>query len=208
MIRILVVDDHPVVRHGICQMLSGHFDEAIIGEADDAASGVAKALTNEWDVVLLDITMPGRTGLDALKQIHKQRPTLRILVLSMHPANQFAHRVLSAGGFGYLTKDCAATELIDAIKDVRRGRRYVSATVLDAAASSGGRVAAHEALSDREDQVLRMLGSGRTVSEIAREFGLSVKTVSTYRARVLEKLGLRTTAELMRYAIENELLDS
>jgi DNA-binding NarL/FixJ family response regulator len=207
MIRILVVDDHPVVRRGICQMLTGHFDEAIIGEADDAASGVAKALTNEWDVVLLDITMPGQSGLDALKQIHKQRPALRILVLSMHPAQQFAHRVLSAGGFGYLTKDCAATELIDAIEDVRRGRRYVSATVLDAA-SSGGRVAAHEALSDREYQVLRMLGSGRTVSDIAGELGLSVKTVSTYRVRVLEKLGMRTTAELMRYAIENELLDS
>lgn len=208
MIRILVVDDHPVVRHGICQMLTGHFDEAIIGEAADAASGVAKALTNEWDIVLLDITMPGQNGLDALKQIHKQRPALRILVLSMHPANQFAHRVLSAGGFGYLTKDCAATELIGAIEDVRRGRRYVSATVLDAAASSGGRVAAHEALSDREYQVLRMLGSGRTVSDIAGELGLSVKTVSTYRARVLEKLGMRTTAELMRYAIENALLDS
>lgn len=208
MIRILVVDDHPVVRRGICQMLLGHFGEAIIGEADDAASGVAKALTSEWDVVLLDITMPGRTGLDALKHIHKQRPTLRILVLSMHPANQFAHRVLSAGGSGYLTKDCAATELIDAIEEVRRGRRYVSPTVLDAAASSGGRVGAHEALSDREYQVLRMLGSGRTVSEIARELGLSVKTVSTYRARVLEKLGMRTTAALMRYAIENGLLES
>jgi DNA-binding NarL/FixJ family response regulator len=207
MIRILVVDDHPVVRRGICQMLTGHFDEAIIGEADDAASGVAKALTNEWDVVLLDITMPGQNGLDALKQIHAQRPALRILVLSMHPANQFAHRVLSAGGFGYLTKDCAATELIDAIEDVRRGRRYVSAA-LDAATSSGGRGAAHEALSDREYQVLRMLGSGRSVSDIASELGLSVKTVSTYRARVLEKLGMRTTAELMRYAIENELLDS
>jgi two-component system invasion response regulator UvrY len=208
MIRILVVDDHPVVRRGICQILTSHFDEAIIGEADDAASGVAKASTDEWDVVLLDVSLPGQTGLDALKQIHKQRPTLPILVLSIHPANQFAHRALSAGGLGYLTKDCAATELVDAIEEVRRGRRYVSPTVLDAAASSGGRVGAHEALSDREYQVLRMLGSGRTVSEIAREHGLSVKTVSTYRARVLEKLGMRTTAELMRYAIENGLLES
>lgn len=208
MIRILVVDDHPVVRHGICQMLRAHFDEAIIGEAADAASGVAKALANEWDVVLLDITMPGLNGLDALERIHKHRPALRILVLSMHPAHQFAHRVLSAGGFGYLTKDCAATELIEAIEDVRRGRRYVSVAVLDAAVSSGERVAAHEVLSDREYQVLRMIGSGRSVSEIARDLGLSVKTVSTYRVRVLEKLGMRTTAEIMRYAIENELLHS
>jgi DNA-binding NarL/FixJ family response regulator len=208
MIRILVVDDHPVVRQGICRMLSGHFDDATIGEANDAASGVAKALADEWDIVLLDITMPGVTGLDALEQIHKQRPTLRILVLSMHPANQFAHRALSAGAVGYLTKDCAATELIDAIDAVRRGRRYVSAMDLSAAAGPGDRVAAHEVLSDREYQVLRMLGSGRTVSEIAAELGLSVKTVSTYRVRVLEKLGMRTTAELMRYAIERRLLDS
>jgi DNA-binding NarL/FixJ family response regulator len=206
MTRILVVDDHPVVRQGICQMISGYFSDAFIGQASDAASGVAKALADDWDVVLLDITMPGGTGLDALEQIHKQRPALRVLMLSMHPANQFAQRVLSAGGFGYLSKDCAATELIDAIEAVRRGRPYVSATERRAAASSGQRAA--EGLSDREYQVLRMLGSGRTVSEIAAELGLSVKTVSTYRARVLEKLGMRTTAELMRYAIQNELLRS
>ena len=208
MIRILLIDDHPVVRYGIRQILTDQFEAVVIGEAHDAASGLAQALGCEWDVIVLDITMPGPSGLDVLKQLHLQRPALPILVLSMHAANQFARRVLGAGALGYLTKDSAATELLGAIEEVRRGRRYVSTAVLDAVANSRSNVRPHEGLSDREYQALRMLGSGRTVSEIASELGLSVKTVSTYRARVLEKLGMRTNAEIMRYAMENGLLDS
>ncbi len=208
MTRILLIDDHPVVRFGVRRILTDHFNPVFIGEAGDAESGSAQALSDEWDVVVLDITMPGAVGLDVLKHIREQRPTLPILVLSIHPANQFARRALHAGASGYLTKDSAPSELVGAIEDVKRGRRYVSEAVKATMAGTRARLGTHEALSDREYQALRMLGSGRTVSEISEELGLSVKTVSTYRARVLQKLGMRTNAELMRYAMENGLLDS
>jgi DNA-binding NarL/FixJ family response regulator len=210
MIRILLIDDHPIVRLGVRRILSEHFNPVVIAEAGDAESGAAQALREEWDVVVLDITMPGAVGLDVLKHIHGERPALPILVLSIHPANQFARRALHAGAAGYLTKDSATSELVGAIEDLRRGRQYVSEAVKATMTGAGGRsaIATHEMLSDREYQALRMLGSGRTVSEISEELGLSVKTVSTYRARVLQKLGMRTNAELMRYAMENGLLDS
>lgn len=210
MTRILLIDDHPIVRLGVRRMLTEHYNPVFIGEAGDAESGAAQAVNEEWDVVVLDITMPGAVGLDALKHIHEERPELPILVLSIHPANQFARRALHAGASGYVTKDSATSELVGAIEDVRRGRRYVSEAVKATMTGAGGRstIATHETLSDREYQALRMLGSGRTVSEISEELGLSVKTVSTYRARVLQKLGMRTNAELMRYAMENGLLDS
>jgi two-component system, NarL family, invasion response regulator UvrY len=207
MTRILLIDDHPIVRLGVRRILMEHFNPVFIGEAGDAESGATQALDEPWDVVILDITMPGAVGLDVLKHIREQRPELPILVLSIHPANQFARRALSAGASGYLTKDSATSELVGAIEDVRRGRRYVSDAV-KATMGSARAIATHETLSDREYQALRMLGSGRTVSEISEELGLSVKTVSTYRARVLQKLGMRTNAELMRYAMENGLLDS
>ena len=208
MTRILLIDDHPVVRLGVRRILSEHFNPVFIGEAGDADSGSAQALNDEWDVVVLDITMPGAVGLDVLKSIREQRPQLPILVLSIHPANQFARRALHAGASGYLTKDSAPSELVGAIEDVKRGRRYVSEAVKATMTGARARIATHETLSDREYQALRMLGSGRTVSEISEELGLSVKTVSTYRARVLQKLGMRTNAELMRYVMENNLLDS
>jgi len=208
MTRILLIDDHPVVRLGVRRILSEHFNPVFIGEAGDAESGSAQALNDEWDVVVLDITMPGAVGLDVLKNIRDQRPTLPILVLSIHPANQFARRALHAGASGYLTKDSAPSELVGAIEDVKRGRRYVSEAVKATMTGARAKIATHETLSDREYQALRMLGSGRTVSEISEELGLSVKTVSTYRARVLQKLGMRTNAELMRYVMENGLLDS
>jgi DNA-binding NarL/FixJ family response regulator len=207
MTRILLIDDHPIVRLGVRRILMEHFNPVFIGEAGDAESGATQALDEPWDVVILDITMPGAVGLDVLKHIREQRPELPILVLSIHPANQFARRALSAGASGYLTKDSATSELVGAIEDVRHGRRYVSDAV-KATMGSARAIATHETLSDREYQALRMLGSGRTVSEISEELGLSVKTVSTYRARVLQKLGMRTNAELMRYAMENGLLDS
>jgi len=208
MTRILLIDDHPIVRLGVRRILSEHFNPVVIGEAGDAESGSAQALNEDWDVVVLDITMPGATGLDVLKDIREQRPALPILVLSIHPANQFARRALHAGASGYLTKDSATSELVGAIEDVKRGRKYVSDAVKATMTGTKSKIATHETLSDREYQALRMLGSGRTVSEISEELGLSVKTVSTYRARVLQKLGMRTNAELMRYAMENALLDS
>jgi DNA-binding NarL/FixJ family response regulator len=208
MTRILLIDDHPIVRLGVRRILSEHFNPVHIGEAGDADSGAAQALNENWDVVVLDITMPGAVGLDVLKHLREERPTLPILVLSIHPANQFARRALHAGASGYLTKDSAPSELVGAIEDVKRGKRYVSDAVKATMGGAKARIATHETLSDREYQALRMLGSGRTVSEISEELGLSVKTVSTYRARVLQKLGMRTNAELMRYAMENRLLDS
>jgi two-component system invasion response regulator UvrY len=208
MTRILLVDDHPIVRLGVRRILSEHFNPVFIGEAGDAESGARQALTEEWDVVVLDITMPGAVGLDVLKHIREQRPTLPILVLSIHPANQFARRALHAGASGYLTKESAPSELVGAIEEVKRGKRYVSDAVKATMTGTKSKIATHEMLSDREYQALRMLGSGRTVSEISEELGLSVKTVSTYRARVLQKLGMRTNAELMRYVMENSLLDS
>ena len=208
MTRILLIDDHPIVRLGVRRILTDHFNPVFIGEAGDADSGATQALTDEWDVVILDITMPGAVGLDVLKHIREARPILPILVLSIHPANQFARRALHAGASGYLTKESAPSELVGAIEDVRRGKRYVSEAVKATMTGARSKISTHEALSDREYQALRMLGSGRTVSEISEELGLSVKTVSTYRARVLQKLGMRTNAELMRYAMENGLLDS
>jgi DNA-binding NarL/FixJ family response regulator len=208
MTRILLIDDHPIVRLGVRRILTDHFNPVFISEAGDADSGTTLALADEWDCVVLDITMPGAVGLDVLKNIREKRPTLPILVLSIHPANQFARRALHAGASGYLTKESAPSELVGAIEEVKRGKRYVSDAVKATMSGTRSRIATHETLSDREYQALRMLGSGRTVSEISEELGLSVKTVSTYRARVLQKLGMRTNAELMRYAMENGLLDS
>lgn len=210
MIRILLVDDHPVVRQGIRTILTERMKGAIVGEASDAPSALTLMRASQWDIVMADISLPGTSGLDLIKQLRQLYPTLPTLVLSMHPAAQFARRALSAGAAGYLTKDSPPEEFIAAIEDARRGRRYVGSDVGDGLSRWPSRpiLTPHEALSDREYQVLRMLGSGQTVSQIGRELGLSVKTVSTYRSRVLEKLGMRTNAELMRYAIENSLLDS
>jgi two-component system invasion response regulator UvrY len=208
-IRILLVDDHPVVRRGIRQIVMDGLRAVSVGEASDAPSALASIRTDAWDIVVLDLTLPGTSGLDLMKQIHRERPALPVLVLSMHPAAQFARRVLAAGAAGYLTKDSAPTELVVAIEQVRRGRMYLNNRPADnAVGEDAAIVPPHDELSDREYQVLRMIGSGRTVSEIASAFGLSVKTVSTYRGRLLEKLQMHSNAELMRYAIENNLMDS
>ena len=210
MIRILLVDDHPVVRHGIRTILTDRFRDALVAEAGDAPAALREVDNAEWDVVLLDISLPGPSGLDLIKQLHQQRPALPLLVVSMHPAAQFARRALSAGALGYLTKDSAPEEFVTAIEHARRGRRYVGhdANELLLQWRTKAQAPPHDSLSDREYQVLRLMGSGRTVSDIARALALSVKTVSTYRTRVLDKLGMRTNAELMRYAIENGLLES
>jgi len=216
MIRILLVDDHPVARHGIRSILLDRFRDAVVAEAGDAPSALREVGDAEWDIVLLDISMPGPSGLDLIKQLHTQHPALPLLVVSMHPPAQFARRALGAGALGYLTKDSAPEDFVTAIEQARRGRRYVGplnavrdeASELLATWPAESQASPHDSLSDREYQVLRMLGSGLTVSDIARALTLSVKTISTYRTRVLDKLGMRSNAELMRYAIENGLLDS
>ena len=210
MIRILLVDDHPVARHGIKSLLVDRVKDAVVGEAPDAASALKQVEDGTWDLVIADLSMPGMSGLELVKELRRIRPTLPTLVLSMHPPSQFARRALSAGAIGYITKDSKLDEFVSAIEHARRGRRYISRDTADLLLRQGAKWEAppHESLSDREYQVLRLIGSGQTISDIGRDLGLSVKTISTYRARVLEKLGMRTNAELMRYAIENRLLES
>ena len=210
MTRILLVDDHPVVRQGIKQVLSGAFHPALVGEAASAEEGLSEARSTEWDVIVLDLTLPGASGMDLLKDLRRERPTLPVLVLSMHPADQFARRAMNAGASGYLTKDSAPTELVKAVGEVIAGRRYLNAAVIEELVlhqQSELSQRPHEVLSDREYQVLRMIASGLTVSQISARLTLSVKTISTYRARVLEKMGMKTTAELMHYGIQQGLMD-
>ncbi len=210
MTRILLVDDHPIVRQGIRQVLSNAFHPAVVGEAATAEEGLSEVRSTAWDVLVLDLTLPGVSGLDLLKDLRRERPSLPVLVLSMHPPDQFARRAMNAGAAGYLTKDSAPTELVKAVSEVIAGRRYLNPLVIEELVThtqpdSGRRP--HEALSDREYQVLRMIASGLTVSQVATRLSLSVKTISTYRARVLEKMNMRTTAELMHYGIQQGLVD-
>jgi two-component system invasion response regulator UvrY len=210
MTRILLVEDHPVVRQGIRQILSGALGPAVVGEAGTAEEGLAEIRAADWDVLVLDLTLPGLSGLDLLKEVRHERPELPVLVLSMHPASQFARRVINAGASGYLTKDSSPAELVTAVNEVAAGRRYLNPSVIQELVlglHSRHADQPHEALSDREYQVLRMLASGMTVSQVAARLSLSVKTISTYRARVLEKMSMKTTAELMSYGIRHHLAD-
>jgi two-component system, NarL family, invasion response regulator UvrY len=210
MTRILLVDDHPIVRQGIKQVLADAFNPAVVGEAANAQEGMSEVLGTDWDVMVLDITLPGASGLDLLKDLRRERPTLPVLVLSMHPPEQFARRAMSAGASGYLSKDSPPIELVKAVGEVIAGRRYVNPAMIDELATTlqpGRSEPAHAVLSDREYQVLRMIASGLTVSQVAARLMLSVKTISTYRARVLEKMNMSTTAELMHYGIQHNLVD-
>jgi two-component system, NarL family, invasion response regulator UvrY len=210
MTRILLVDDHPIVRQGIKQVLAGAFQPALVGEAANAEEGLSEVRNTAWDVLVLDLTLPGVSGLDLLKDLRRERPSLPVLVLSMHPPDQFARRAMNAGAAGYLTKDSAPTELVKAVGEVIAGRRYLNPLVIEDLVSRvqpDSERRPHEALSDREYQVLRMIASGLTVSQVATRLSLSVKTISTYRARVLEKMNMRTTAELMHYGIQQGLVD-
>lgn len=209
MIRVLIVDDHAIVRRGLRELLSDEFRGAAFGEASDAHQALEQIWKEKWDVALLDITLPGRSGLDLLKEIKAARPRLPVLVLSVHPEDQFAVRVLKAGGEGYLTKGSAPEELVNAIRKILAGGRYVSPTLAEKLAGSlrkGFTGAPHEMLSDREYQIMCCIASGKTVTEIAGELSLSAKTISTYRARVLEKLGVKNNAAIIRYAIQNGLV--
>lgn len=209
-IRVLLVDDHPVVRQGIRQILIDAFPQIAVGEAFDAGTALGEIRRSNWSVVMLDISMPGVSGLDVLRDIRRERPDTPVLILSMHPAEQFARRAIGAGAAGYLTKHSGPRELVRAVQTLIEGRSYVSGDPA-AAGNPGGEAEEtrrpHEDLSDREYQVLRMIALGKTVSQIASDISLSIKTVSTYRSRVLEKMKMRTTVELMRYAIVNRLVD-
>jgi len=207
--KILLADDHAVVRHGLKQILTDAFKRATYGEARNAQEALDLIWKQEWDVVVLDITMPGRSGLDVLREIKKSKPRLPVLVLSMHPENQFAVRVLKSGAAGYMTKESAPDELVGAVKKVLAGGRYVSNALAEnlAASLSVNQKAPQEKLSDREFQVLRLIASGKMITDIARELSLSAKTISTYRSRILEKMGMKNNAELMHYAIQHRLVE-
>jgi two-component system, NarL family, invasion response regulator UvrY len=208
--RVLIADDHAVFRRGLKETISEAFSKVTFGEANSAPETLENVRVQNWDIVILDISMPGQSGLDILNDLRRLRPKLPILLLSMHPEEQYARRALRAGAAGYLTKESVPEELKRAVRQIVGGGRYVSATLAEKLASdlrTGVDVPLHELLSDREFQVLRMIASGKTVKQIADEIALSVKTVSTYRARILEKTGMKTTAELIRYAFQAQLVD-
>lgn len=207
MIRVLIADDHPIVRHGIGRLLEAESDLAVAGEASTCAEALQQALQDDCDFLLLDLNMPGRGGLDVLQEVRRNRPKLPVLILSMYDEVQFAVRAIKAGASGYLTKDSAPGELVRAIRHIGEGRRYVSVVLAErlAAYLADGADGVPEQLSDRESRVLALLVDGRTVSEIAEVLALSVKTVSTYRTRLLRKLRVDSTAALVRYALEHQI---
>jgi two-component system invasion response regulator UvrY len=208
--RVLIADDHAVFRRGLRDTLAEAFSKVTFGEARTAQEALDQVRRQDWDVVILDISMPGKSGLDILDDLKRMRPKLPILLLSMHPEQQFARRALKAGAAGYLTKDGVPEELKTAIKKIAAGGRYVSAALAEKLAvdlREGADLPLHELLSDREFQVLRMIAAGKSVKEISEDLSLSVKTVSTYRARILEKTGMKTNADLIRYALQTQLVD-
>jgi two-component system invasion response regulator UvrY len=210
MINVVVVDDHAVVREGLKRIVSESGGMTVTGEAADGHEAMRVIKSEPCDVVLLDITMPNKSGLDVLKELHAESPRLPVLVLSMHPEDQYAVRVLRAGAAGYVTKESAPAKLVQAIRKVVRGGKYVSPTLAERLVFDLGAdkdKAAHELLSDREYQVLCLISSGKTVTQIANELSLSIKTVSTYRVRILEKLKMKNNAEMTRYAIQEGLVD-
>src|SRR5215813_11205968 len=210
MINVVVVDDHAVVREGLKRIIAESGGMNVSGEAADGHEAMQVIRKQPCDVVLLDITMPNKSALDVLKELHAESPRLPVLVLSMHPEDQYAVRVLRAGAAGYVTKESAPAKLVQAIRKVVRGGKYVSPSLAERLVFDLGTNTdkpPHENLSDREYQVLCMIASGRTVTMIAVELGLSVKTISTYRVRILEKLNMKNSAELTRYAIKEGLVD-
>jgi two-component system invasion response regulator UvrY len=206
MIRVLITDDHPIVRRGLRQIVADEAD-MIVTEAGTGSEALGLIDTADFNLVLLDLSMPGISGLEVLSQIRTRRPELPVLVLSGHSEAEFAVRIIKAGASGYLNKHLAPEELITAIRRVLTGRRYIGPAVAELIADSIGKndVALHASLSDREFQVMLLIAAGKTVSEIADELALSVKTVSTYRTRILEKMNLKNNAELMRYVVENKI---
>jgi len=209
-IKVLIADDHAILRRGLKEILARELEGAVCDEAKDAQQVLAKVQSDHWDLVILDLSMPGRSGLDVLRDIKGMRPKLPILVLSMHPEDQYGKRILKAGASGYMNKESAPEELIKAIRKVLAGGRYVSPALAERLAwdlNEDVTRPLHECLSDREFEVLRMIASGRTVTQVAEELHLSAATVSTYRARILEKMNMTSTAQIMHYALSNHLVE-
>jgi len=210
-IRVLIADDHAIVRQGFKQIFSETEDLVVAGEADDGVEAMQLARHREWDVFLLDVTMPNRNGIDTLKQLKKEFPRLPVLILSMHPEEQYAVRAIKSGASGYLTKQSAPEQLVTAIRQVARGKKYVSPTVAEQLANAIGSSDAdkplHEMLTDREYQVFRLIAAGKPLTQIAEELNLAVATISTFRTRIIEKTGLKSNAEIIRYGIEHNLVE-
>ena len=210
MLRILIADDHEVVRKGLVKVLAESLQPIKIDEAKNGQEALSKVWKSEYDLVVLDMKMPGKSGLDALKEIKQRQPKLPVLILSMHPEEQFAIRAIRAGASGYLTKECAGDELVLAIRKALKGERYISgslAQILAGELDNDSEKPCHEILSDREYQVMLMIASGKPVGAIARELCLSAKTISSYRTNVLLKTRMKNNAEITHYSIQNKLVD-
>jgi len=207
--KILVADDHAIVRKGLKQILLDEYPFGEIEECSNTEELLSKAIDGRWDVIISDISMPGRSGLDALHQIHEAHPRVPVLILSMHPEEQYAIRALKAGASGYCSKDLAHDELVNAVRRVLTGRKYITPTLAETLASQleqETQAEPHKRLSDREFEVFKLLAAGKSVSEIAESLRLSATTISTYRSRILAKMNLKTNSDLTRYALENKLI--
>jgi two-component system, NarL family, invasion response regulator UvrY len=210
MINVLIVDDHRLVREGLKKILAETNDIAVVDEASNGHEVLGKVRSGNIDVVILDISMPGRSGIEVLEELKKERPKSQVLILSMHPEEQYALRALKAGAAGYLTKESAPTELIEAVYRVSSGKKYITASLAEnlAAALEGDTTKArHELLSNREFQIFFMIAKGKPIKDIATELFLSIKTVSTYRSRILDKMSMKNNSELIYYAVKNNLID-
>lgn len=211
MIRILVVDDHAVVRAGVAHFLQDVPDMEVAGEAGNAQEAIRLVRSRDWDIVLLDIAMPDKSGVEVLKQIKREKPELPVLILSMHPENRYAVQILRSGASGYVQKEALATDLVSAIHTILKGHKYISPAVADLLTldpfTADGNKPLHELLSAREYQIFCKLGQGEGVTKIADDLCLSVKTVSTYRSRVLEKMNMTNNADIIYYAIKQNLID-
>jgi DNA-binding NarL/FixJ family response regulator len=209
MLKVLIADDHAIVRKGLKQILLEEYPSALIKEVGDAEGLLAEVTRDNWSVVVCDMSMPGRSGLDALTQIKQIAPQVPVLIMSMYPEDQYALRVLKAGASGYIGKETIHEDIIRAIQTVSLGKKFITPTIAEKLANALGEDHAlqpHESLSDREFDVFKLLASGKAVSEIATQLSLSATTVSTYRSRIMEKMNMRTNAELTRYAIEKKLI--
>lgn len=210
MIRIVIVDDHAILRRGLSQIIAESGDMKVVGEADSSAEAMRLLRETPCDVVVLDVSLPDRNGVETLKLLRRELPRLRVLMLSMHPENQYAVRALKAGAAGYLNKQSAPSQLVSAIRQINRGSKYVTPAVAEELANSIGDDAdrpLHHTLSIREYQTLCLIASGKTLTEIGQQMSISVKTVSVYRARIMEKMRLKNNAELTHYAIKNQIVE-
>jgi DNA-binding NarL/FixJ family response regulator len=210
MIRLVLADDHTIVREGLKQLLGAAGDLQVVGEAQNGHEVIERIRALDFDVLLLDMSMPGKSGIELIRQVHAEKPKLRILVLSMHEEHQYAVRAIRAGAAGYLTKESASRQLVDAIRKVAAGGAFISSEVaqqLALGAMPGATGPLHATLSDREFQIFQLIASGKSVSDIAERLNLSVKTVSTHKANVLQKMNMSTQAELIRYALTHRLVD-